>query len=45
MDLSETVRRAIEGRYGLEREFGQGGVTASSLSTDLRHGRAIGGGR
>ena len=41
MDVVETLRRALEGRYALERELGQGGMATVYLARDLRHDRAV----
>ncbi len=37
----ERLRRALAGRYDLERELGQGGMATVYLATDLRHERSV----
>jgi predicted ATPase len=37
----DQLNRALEGRYRIEREAGQGGMAVVYLATDLRHGRQV----
>ena len=41
MDIVETLGRALEGRYAIERELGRGGMATVYLARDLRHDRAV----
>jgi serine/threonine-protein kinase len=40
-DRSADLRRALEGRYRLERELGQGGMATVYLAHDLKHERQV----
>ncbi|HEY2825041.1 MAG TPA: protein kinase, partial [Gemmatimonadales bacterium] len=40
-DTFERLRRALDGRYRLEREVGQGGMAIVYLAQDLKHGRQV----
>jgi serine/threonine-protein kinase len=42
--MSDSVARldvAMEGRYPVERELGEGGMATVCLADDLRHGRKV----
>jgi eukaryotic-like serine/threonine-protein kinase len=39
--VQERVGRALEGRYAVKRELGQGGMAVVFLADDLRHGREV----
>ncbi len=41
MDLVGTIRRALEGRYAIERELGAGGMATVYLAEELRHHRQV----
>jgi len=39
--VAERLNRALEGRYQIERELGQGGMATVYLARDLRHNRHV----
>ena len=41
MDVVETLRRALQDRYAIERELGQGGIATVYLAEDLKHHRKV----
>jgi serine/threonine-protein kinase len=41
MDLLGVIKSALEGRYALERQIGQGGMATVFLARDIRHERAV----
>ena len=40
-DLPERLTRALEGRYTVDRELGQGGMALVFLAHDIRHDRDV----
>ncbi len=40
-DTLERLTRAVEGRYAVERRWGEGGMATVYLATDLKHGRKV----
>ena len=41
MDVAETLRSALQDRYVIERELGQGGMATVYLAEDLKHHRKV----
>ena len=41
MTIEENLRRALAGRYDIERELGRGGMATVFLTRDLRHDRNV----
>jgi Tol biopolymer transport system component len=39
--IAERLNEALEGRYHIERELGEGGMATVYLAEDLRHGRKV----
>src|SRR5512134_1223753 len=37
----ERLKKALQGRYAIERELGRGGMATVFLAEDLRHGRRV----
>ena len=40
-DPVERLNAALQGRYAIERELGEGGMATVYLATDLRHERKV----
>lgn len=40
-DIATRLKKALEGRYAVERELGHGGMATVHLARDVRHGRAV----
>ena len=40
-DLLESIRKALDGRYAVERLLGQGGMATVYLARDARHDRPV----
>ena len=40
-DVASRLNAALEGRYGIERELGEGGMATVYLADDLRHERKV----
>ena len=40
-DLAARLSAALEGRYRVEREVGEGGMATVFLATDIRHDRRV----
>ena len=40
-DMAERLNAALEGRYVIERELGEGGMATVYLSKDLKHNRSV----
>ena len=40
-DMAERLNTALEGRYAIERELGEGGMATVYLADDLRHERKV----
>jgi eukaryotic-like serine/threonine-protein kinase len=40
-ELRRRLQTALEGRYSIERELGQGGMATVFLARDVRHGRSV----
>ena len=40
-DATERLNAALEGRYTIERELGEGGMATVYLATDLKHNRNV----
>ena len=41
MDSLQSIRTALDGRYAVERLWGQGGMATVYLARDARHGRQV----
>ncbi len=40
-DMVERLNAALEGRYAIERELGEGGMATVYLADDVKHGRKV----
>ncbi len=40
-DATERLNAALEGRYAIERELGEGGMATVYLADDLKHERKV----
>ncbi len=40
-DATERLNTALEGRYAIERELGEGGMATVYLADDLKHERKV----
>ncbi len=40
-DMGERLNAALEGRYAIERELGEGGMATVYLAEDLQHNRNV----
>ena len=40
-DMAERLNAALEGRYAIERELGEGGMATVYLAEDLKHNRNV----
>ena len=40
-DMAERLKAALEGRYAIERELGEGGMATVYLADDLKHNRKV----
>ena len=40
-DMVERLNAALEGRYAIERELGQGGMATVYLADDIKHNRKV----
>ena len=38
-DVSDRLNAALQGRYRIEREIGEGGMATADLADDLKHER------
>ncbi len=40
-DMAERLNAALQGRYAIERELGEGGMATVYLADDLKHERKV----
>jgi dienelactone hydrolase len=40
-DIGDRLKKALEGRYAVERELGHGGMATVHLARDVKHGRTV----
>ena len=40
-DMADRLSAALEGRYAIERELGEGGIATVYLADDLKHERKV----
>ncbi len=40
-DMAERLNTALEGRYAIERELGEGGMATVYLADDMKHERKV----